>query len=478
MDKERQKRMQNLRLIITEAIMTVVAVIMVIVLTFVAMGYKLGQGGELSQNGLLQVSSNPTGATVTIDGDTLFARTDTSRSLSAGEHTVELTRAGYDNWQKTITIRSGWLYKLDYPRLFKTERETERVQDFDRGLEFISMAPDRNSILYADEDSLTWQWLRVRGNEVERKEIKIAEVFGLDEKVEKFPGMIQEISWNGDGDRVLVDYANNGTRYDIIVNLSRVENSLNLTTAFGMDFSKVLPVTNSAERLVVLENGNLRTISTGNKEMSQILVANVADFVNLGSEILFVTAPNEEGMRTINYYVEGNKTPVVLETVAGDGVKMAISKYLDERYLTIAIGPEISIYKATELHEESTVENLNLVKQVSMAVAPTEVEVHNRGRLIVALNEKRVLVFDAEQGEIAEYELESEPAGWLDGFILTNIVDDKLVVRDFDGANRRELMTVKSGFSAMIASNERYLYYVTECGDGVANRSCLQRDKL
>ena len=102
MDKEKQRRMQSVRLIITEAVMTVVAVAMVIVLTFVAMGYKFNQDGGLSQNGLLQISTVPTGATVAIDGETLFARTDTSRSLSDGAHTVELSRAGYTGLSAAI----------------------------------------------------------------------------------------------------------------------------------------------------------------------------------------------------------------------------------------------------------------------------------------------------------------------------------------------------------------------------------------
>ena len=332
MDKKRQRRIQSIRLIITEAVMIVVTVIMVIILTFIAMGYKFNQDGELSQNGLVQISTTPSGATVILDGETLFARTDTSRSLSAGDHTIELSRAGYDSWRKTIEIRSGWLYKLDYPRLFKQERETTEVQKFENGLEFLSMSPNRNSILYADEDSSTWHWLKVRSDDVQTVDISVAELFGLAtaENPFDFPGVIRSIQWSDDGDRVLVDWVNGEVQNYVVVNLSRPENSLNLTTAFGMNFAKVLPASSSADRLMVLENGNLRTISTGNKEMSQILLSNIADFANYESETLFVTLPNGEGVSTIGYYVEGNQTPITLQTVAGAGVDLAISKYLDD----------------------------------------------------------------------------------------------------------------------------------------------------
>ena len=467
-----------MRLIVTEAVMTVVVVVMVIVLTFVAMGYKLNQDGELSQNGLVQISSLPTGASVMIDGDGIFPRTDTSRSLSAGHHTIELSRAGYDTWKKTIEIQPGWLYKLDYPRLFRGDREAEQMLSFEEGLEFFSISPTRNGILYADENSTTFTWLRLRGDEMEKKELEVADLFRL-EKSDRLPGVIREIIWNDDGDRVLIDYVNGDTRDKVVLNLAKVEDSINLTREFGLDFSKVRPASSTAERLVALENGNLRIISIGSKEMSRVLLGNVADFANLDAEVLFVTNPTAEtNVKTVGYYMEGDKTPILLETVGGDGVKLAVSKYLDKRYLTIAVGPEVSVYKAENIREMKSIDDFTLVKQVAWTVAPEKVEVHNRGRLITATNGRKVLVFDAEQANVADLEFESDPTGWLDGFMLTNVLNGRLVVRDFDGENRRDITNAKAGFSAVVTSNEKYLYYMVECGTNVAEKSCLMREKL
>ena len=482
-----------MRLIVTEAIMTVTVVVMVIVLTFVAMGYKVNQDGELSQNGLVQISSRPNGATVTIDGDTIFPRTDTSRSLSSGEHTVKLTKDGYDSWEKTIEIKSGWLYKLDYPRLFKQGRETEKMLEFKEGLEFLSMSPDRSSILYADDDATVFYWLKVQGEEIETRKIDVAELFRL-KSGDKLNGIIKSLEWNGEGDRVLIDYVGVAKSKDdkmivdyadydvhdrIVINLAKPEDSINLTREFGLDFSKISAVSDSAERLVVLENGNLRMISTGTKEISRVLVANIADFANVGSEVLFITKAAEDSTtRTIGYYVEGDKAPLILETVGGDGVRLAISKYLDKRYLTVAVGPEITIYRADELQETMRIEDLEVVGKAVLAAAPEWVEVANRGRFIAAINGKKIFMFDVEQLAISNYELEGDFEGWLDGFMVTNVVDGKLVARDFDGSNRRELGDGKAGFEAMVTSNNRYLYYAVECGDETTNKTCLQRDKL
>ena len=486
MDKERQKRKQNIRLIITETIMTLTVIVMVIILTFVAMGYKVNRDGEVSQNGLVQISTHPTGASIMIDGETIFPRTDASRSLSSGEHTIKLTRDGYDGWEKTITVKPGLLYKLDYPRLFKQERESEKMLEFKNGLEFISMAPDRNSILYADKNATVFYWLRVRGEEIESKTIDVAELFRF-KSGEKLVGEIRSLEWSGEGDRVMIGYAGCSNHeaeckdYDIndqiVVNLAKSDNSINLTREFGLNFTKVAALSDSAERLAVLENGNLRVISTGSKEMSRVLISNIADFVNVGSEILFITGATE-GTRTIGYYIEGEKMPITLETVGGDGVRLAISKYLEKRYLTIAVGPEVTIYRVEEILEGADIEDFEKVGKTVLSAAPEIVEVTNQGRLITARNERKMFVFDVEQEATLDFELESDFTGWLDGFMLTNVVDGKLVVRDFDGSNRRELVAAKTGFSAMVTGNNRYLYYIVECGSDGVEKSCLQRDKL
>ena len=112
MDREHKKHMETVRLLITETIMVMVIIVTAVILTFVAMGYNLDKNGELGQSGLVQLRSFPSGASITIDGDTILPRTTASRMLSAGDHTIKLTKDGYDSWEKTITSESGRLLKL------------------------------------------------------------------------------------------------------------------------------------------------------------------------------------------------------------------------------------------------------------------------------------------------------------------------------------------------------------------------------
>ena len=138
MDRERKKRIQTIKLIITEILMVVTVVAAVIILTFVAMGYNVNKDGDLAQSGLLQIKSIPTGATVAIDGGNVSAKTNTSKMLSAGEHSLKLTKDGYDSWSKDIDSKSGWLLKLDYTRLFLKNRTIEKVREYEKNIQIIS----------------------------------------------------------------------------------------------------------------------------------------------------------------------------------------------------------------------------------------------------------------------------------------------------------------------------------------------------
>lgn len=105
-------------------------IVMVVVLTFIASGYWINEDFEVERQGMLQVSSYPSGANVMIDGHSSWLqRTTTSKVLPVGEHTVAITKDGYDSWSKVINLSEGLLYRLQYPRLFPVERDTLAVYD-------------------------------------------------------------------------------------------------------------------------------------------------------------------------------------------------------------------------------------------------------------------------------------------------------------------------------------------------------------
>ena len=66
----------------------------------------------ISVNGQLQVNVNPNGANVSLDG-VLIGRGDTDRVLPAGQYTLRVSAAGYQDFQQTITIQNGQTLRVN-----------------------------------------------------------------------------------------------------------------------------------------------------------------------------------------------------------------------------------------------------------------------------------------------------------------------------------------------------------------------------
>ena len=130
MDLEERARRQNRRVIISEIIMVVAVIVTAGILALVVSGYWLNADFEVERQGMLQISSVPTGANVEVDGESSWLqRTNTSKVVASGEHTIVLTKDGYDSWSKTVNVNEGLLYRLHYPRLFLLDRTAEDVYE-------------------------------------------------------------------------------------------------------------------------------------------------------------------------------------------------------------------------------------------------------------------------------------------------------------------------------------------------------------
>lgn len=126
MNFEEKKKRQAIKVIVTEILMGIAVVAMVIALVLVVSGYWISDDFEVNRQGLLQVSSIPTGAYATIDGEeqSWFQRTNLSKMVPVGSHDITITKDGYDVWTKTVEVKEGLLYRLHYPRLFLKNRKT------------------------------------------------------------------------------------------------------------------------------------------------------------------------------------------------------------------------------------------------------------------------------------------------------------------------------------------------------------------
>ncbi len=516
----RRKRRQAIRALVAEVGMVLSIVAIVVVATLVAMGFFVGRDGKIEQSGLIQIHSMPTGASVELDGATLFSRTNLSRSMPAGEHQLKLSRDGYDSWSKTVKMYSGMLIRLYYPRLFLQDRKSESVMRLGDDLAFYSPSTDYNNILYARPKSTAWHLVNIRNDDVRDTVLELGEILpGVKEKI--FTGEIVEMIWSKNGDAILVKVKVAERSEWVLINLKDIKQSLNLTKTFGLNIDHIEMIDDSAAQLFVLENHQLRKINTNDRTISRVLLNNIQSFSSYNNKVMYVAtvAEGEARKQQVGVYRDGDQGgTVIAEAESDDRISVAISKYYDDEYMTYIINDEMTIhYGPVPAYRENAKEIdftgfKTLLAKLKLKIVPEKLVLSPNADYLVASQGLNLAVVDLEMGEVFEYESNSERLDWFDNSMIASTVDGSLAVWDFDHTNLRTLVQQKkldvegdenlnddlnatglkqddsaepktvttfintevAHYPALVSSNNRFMYYVVKTHDGLT----LMRERI
>lgn len=481
-DHDEKRRRQFIKVVIAELAMVIAVIAIVIVATLASMGFFVNSEWTIEQSGLLQLHSLPTGASVELDGETLFFRTNLSRTMAEGDHTLKLTRDGYDSWQKTINMRPGVLLRVYYPRLFLQNRTADEILNLGEELAFYAASRDRSMILYAEQDSIEWNLIEIKNDEIRETTLNLEDLLpGVEAK--KFTGEIRELKWSNNSDRVLVKIVYGEKIEWIMLDLKDPKSSLNLSETFGMDFTQIELVNGSMGQLFALRDRQLYRIDVADRKMSGVLLNNIESFASYGANLIYLARvqDNEAGSQTqqIGIYKDGEKGGTIIATFsAKQQVKVALTNYYDQDYIAYTVDDSLTIYCGklptySGVGSENDLSSLELlIDDRQLAATPSNLTVSPSGEYIVAQKGQQYMVVDMETGELHEYEAPTTELRWFDDSMMYSVQNQIIEVWDFDFTNRRVLVDLQNddvaeasklrNYQVVVASNERWLYYVVE----------------
>ena len=457
MDPEKRARRQSLRIIVSESLMVFAVVVTVAILAFMVSGYWINSDFKIERQGMLQISSLPTGADVIIDGESAWnQRTNTSKVLASGEHTIGLKKEGYDAWSRTINISEGLLYRVHYPRLFLLEREKQNVLDVS-SVTFATVSPNREQALIAN-NTTEWQTIDLTREQLEPKDFDVSSIFT---SVSMAPGAskglfnaeIYSADWSSNNEKVLINASVDDKHEWVLLDIKNPADSINITKLFNADFDKVSITDSSANNFLALLNGNLHKINLGSRQISAVLIKDVIDYDFYDSEIAF-SAKSEQSEEE-PYYVgllknHGDAPEVIMRST--EKPLVVISRFYDNKYITILQAGFISII-------EKDGKKPFLDGQISFA--PDELKAGHEGEFQTATSGNIIATIDMEAKTINEWQTEGH-FGWLDSDMIYAVNDGELIVYDFDGLNRRVVTKNVSSHFPVTVTSDKWLYYVSD----------------
>lgn len=478
---------QSIKVIASEALMVLAVIVTVIILALLVSGYWLNSNFQVERNGMLQISSFPTGANIEIDGksSSWLERTNSSKILSSGEHSIVITKDGYDSWSKTVNISEGLLYRLHYPRLFLNNRKASEVLGI-ANYTSATISSHHNSILYMN-DTTKWAYIDL---DTDNPQIRSLDITGLftepssepdADKPAAFTGTILQADWDFDASHILFKVASGENAENIewvLLDVNNVEKSLNLTKEFDTTFSRVEILDNNSNTLLAVRNHNLHKIDIPGRVISAVLVKNVEDFDHYHNEIVFsalksnstektsaelndmeTVIPESEGEDTdhentslkynVGYFRLGDSGSTILTRTATPA-KVAISKFYDNKYITIIEGQKVDIHQKDDFNRD--------VSEYELSFLPEKVEVGHDGEFFLFTKGQQIATLDLEAKSVREWSIEG-PFDWIDNDMLYTVAEGELIVYDYDGLNRRVIAQGVSNQFPVAITDDKWLYY-------------------
>lgn len=447
MDHKKNKRRQSLKTIFAEALMTLSVIITVAVLVFLVSGYWINSDFEIERQGLLQISSIPTGANIYIDHNSpLLQHTNTSKVLPSGEHTITLSKEGYDSWSKTINISEGLLYKIHYPRLFLENRKKETALDLD-SITTATISPNHNSIILI-KDISNWEYINLENEKLEPTKLSLDKIFSNSSSINTG---ILNIDWDHNNSHILLKIKKDNNIEWILIDIKNIDKSINLTSEFGENFEKIKIVDDSSNTLLAVQNNNLHKIDVPNKLISNILIKDIIDFDYYDNEIIF-SAKNDssENEKYDIGLFKLNDDKITKIKESSNSAKVTLSKFYDDKYITILKNNTLSIYKKNDLEKISNFE---------LSFIPENIQVGHNGEFIIMYSGQQIATLDMESMSINEWNIENDSFSWIDNDMIYTVSNQDLIVYDYDGLNRRIISNNVSNTLPAAITNDKWLYY-------------------
>jgi hypothetical protein len=463
MDRVKPKKIRNIRVIATNLFMCLSVVVIVFILMMIAMGFTFSESGKLEQAGLAQLVSYPSDASVTIDGESQFGHTEFSKMLSSGTHQIAITKSGYDTWSKDLNVDAGLLTRVEWIRLFPKKAQQIDSHSFD-DLRLAVFSSNRKKLLAIEKGSNTLQYIDIQGDKLKIDKLNLNDCLSTT-AAKAVNGTLSVIAWNNNSSRVIIKWVLDDKTSWHLIDLEHSDASINLTKRLNLDFESILIANDSASKLWALENGNLRLIDANNLTISGSFASNIEKIAHNRDTVAFINV--EDGVRQLNTYKDGEKGSTVIKKLENTDdktvIKLAMGSYWNEDWLAYSVNKQIFILGGKyPSYGKNDVSKLKTKLERELDYTPQLLSVNANQRIAVFSGDNKMTSYDIETKDYFDTELTVPLTNitWIDSYLLWQNVDNAIVVRDFDGNNRRKVASnVNNPFPAIISENNRWLYY-------------------
>ena len=482
MHKHRNKRRKRIQLAFVYTLMAIAVLSIVAILVLVVQGYRYNRfDGKIEQGGLVQFDSRPAGATVTVDDITLANRTASKVTLSAGRHTITMTRDGYSSWKKDALVRAGGILWLNYSLLFPNNPKISTAATYANVASAIA-SPDHKFMAVVPKNDAPVIALTALDTETPTTSSLTIPATSFTAPPEGAAQSFVVQSWSKDSRLLLVTHIY-GDKTEYISFDTQSSKAHNISVELGLDITKVAYSLGDSNILYALTSAReLRRLNLSSQTVSGPLVSNVGDFaVSEERLVTYETLADASGARTVGYVSSGSskaKTLATDKSLVDKALAVATGNYYGEHYTVILRNNTVTISKgslpasdsdaAIDLKEVTT---LTLNEPGNYVGFSPELN-----RMVYVASGSRIVTYDLElkaSSTVTLQEALTRDVEWLDPYHIVATGQNSYYY-DYDGTNGQLFASNTLNQPAVLSPNEKYIYYFAK----TESTSVLRRVKL
>lgn len=474
-------------LIYTLMVLSVIAIVALLIL--IVSGYRYdAESGRVEQSAIIQFNSYPSGASVELDDRILSSRTQTKSNVFAGTHEVTMYLKGYETWQKTVNVRAGSIFWLDYVRFVPENRTTQNVATYSSVYGSLASPSGRYMLIQMKANEAKFDLVDLDGDTVKTESLSIpTDIYSEAETIDVSHSF--EIKrWDENGRYILIRHTFGDKNEWLSLDSRNPSATKNISKLMGISISQAYYSGTSGNIVYVLSDGDIRKIDLSAATISRPLVSGVDGFSVYEDKDVIVylgSYDSSHDNRTVGLYQEGYESPQILRTSQGNPTfRVATTHYYGDDYVAIAENNKVDIlygkYPSISGDNSDSLENFDTFE------LDYEIEYLSfspEGNYLVAQAEAQLAGYNLEQTTLSKVALSSDSDNssaslkWLDESHLWFDHGGVLRMCEFDGANTSTLTdSVVAGQSATLTRNERYIYSIGRSDDG--SEYYLQRVRM
>lgn len=422
------------------------------ILLYLSYGFAVNARGDVIQNGLVFVSSQPTSAHIALNGVTSSSNTNTHLVLPSGIYKLGLSRSGYNTWQRSITVDGGSVARFDYPVLFPQKLATTSRQQYNAAPAMTTQSADHRWLLVMPSATTpTFEAYDLKN--IPKTAVDLVMPTAIVSKPAS-PGTWQPVEWADDNQHVVLKHQNDTKTEYILLDRANPDQSVNLNLTLGLNPVQLSLYQHKYDQYYVQDTaGNLEQLNLKSTTPVQT-IAHVISYKGYRNQILYISDENTpsgkvelrllSGTQTYNLRAFPTGTNYLIDLLNYDGVDYVVAGASSENRLYIYHDP-VSQLKAQPTHAI-------VPTQVLHITAPNFVSFSPSGQYVVGENATQFGVYDLLNKVGHNYSLNKpldspqQHSVWMDGSHLSFVSGGSQLVFDYDGTNVQRLTAASAAF--------------------------------